>query len=66
MSTGRHSFKLNDAARFMRAVKAAGLEAASFVLDPKSGKITVVVKSGGGESNDEVENWVKKQHADKP
>ena len=40
MSLGRHSFKLNDATRFVRALKAAGLSITRVELD--EGKIIAV------------------------
>lgn len=41
MSTGRHSFKHNDATRLIRAAKVAGLNIKGVALD--SGKVTVLV-----------------------
>jgi hypothetical protein len=65
MSLGRHSFKLNDATRFVRALKAAGLSITRLELD--KGKV-IAVTSGGATSDkieDEVESWVSKQRAHK-
>jgi hypothetical protein len=44
MSTGRHSFKHNDAARLIRATEAAGLKVKGVSLD--GGKVTVLVDDG--------------------
>jgi hypothetical protein len=41
MSTGRHSFKHNDAARMIRATVAAGLKVTGITLN--GGVVTVVV-----------------------
>jgi hypothetical protein len=41
MPTGRHSFKHNDAARLIRATKAAGLTVKGVTLD--KGKVTLLV-----------------------
>jgi hypothetical protein len=41
MSTGRHSFKHNDAARLIRATEAAGLKVKGVTLD--GSKLTVLV-----------------------
>jgi hypothetical protein len=41
MSTGRHSFKHNDAARLIRATEAAGLKVKGVTLD--GGKVTVLI-----------------------
>ena len=41
MSTGRHSFKHNDAARLIRAVEAAGKKITGITL--KHGAVTVLV-----------------------
>ena len=70
MSLGRHSFKLNDAARLVRALKAAGLSILRVELD--NGKVIAVTdseaagrKPGEEVPGDEVEDWVSKQHARK-
>jgi hypothetical protein len=41
LSTGRHSFKHNDAARLIRATRAAGLTVKGVTLD--KGKVTLLV-----------------------
>ena len=61
MSLGRHSFKLNDAARLVRALKAAGLSILRVELD--NGKVIAVTDSeaaAGRKPGDEVEDWVSK------
>jgi hypothetical protein len=70
MSLGRHSFKLNDATRLVRALKAAGLSILRVELD--NGKVIAVTdseaaagrKPGDEVPGDEVEDWVSK-HARK-
>ncbi len=66
MSKNRHTFKLNDAARFMKAAaKAAGLppERLSYVLNPMTGEITALVRdasAGDGNSTGKASNpWDK-------
>jgi hypothetical protein len=44
MSTGRHSFKHNDAARLIRATAAAGMKVKGVTLE--HGKVTVLVDNG--------------------
>jgi hypothetical protein len=59
MSTGRHSFKHNDAARLIRAIEAAGKTVTGVVL--KDGVVTVQVdgaQPAAGE-NDKVNPWDK-------
>jgi hypothetical protein len=51
MSTGKHTFKHTDAARLMRATKAAGLKVKGVTLD--KGKVTVMVDDAPATSNDE-------------
>jgi len=41
MGRKRNSFKLNDAARAIRAAKQAGIEHPVVEIDPKTGKITI-------------------------
>jgi len=66
MSTGRHSFKHNDAARLIRAIEAAGKTIKSVTLN--EGKVTVTVgqqqASESIKGDDDVESWMKKHHAD--
>ena len=66
MSLGRHSFKLNDAARLVRALKAAGLSISRVELD--NGKVIAVTGSAetvaDRKPGDEVDDWVSK-HARK-
>ena len=59
VSTGRHSFKLNDTARLIRATRAAGLKVKGVTL--KDGAVTILVDgvqdvTGSGKANpwDEV------------
>ena len=64
MSTGRHSFKHNDAARLIRAVEAAGKTVTGVIL--KDGAVTVLVdgdSSSAPKRDDEVETWIERQHA---
>ena len=65
MSTGRHSFKHNDAARLIRATAAAGMKVKGVTLD--GSKVTVLVDGAeppvNGNTTDEVESWVKKHNA---
>jgi hypothetical protein len=65
MSTGPHRFKLSESARLIRAAQAAGLRVTGVTLD--GSKITVLVDDGdrptSEKSHDEVENWVRKHHA---
>jgi hypothetical protein len=64
MSTGRHSFKHNDAARLIRAVEAAGKKITGVTL--RNGEVTVLVdsdSSSGPKRDDEVETWIERQHA---
>jgi hypothetical protein len=65
MSKNRHTFKLNDAARFMKAAvqaaKATGLspDRLSFALNPATGEISSTVRDaadGEGGSWDDVNN----------
>jgi hypothetical protein len=51
MSTGRHAFKHNDAARLIRAAKAAGLKVASVEL--VGDKVRVLVGEAPPESKSE-------------
>jgi hypothetical protein len=44
MSTGRHSFKHNDAARLIRAIEAAGKRICGVTL--QDGAVTVLVSDG--------------------
>ena len=65
MSLGRHAFKLNDATRLVRALKAAGLSISRVELD--NGKVIAVTDSEAAtacKSRDDVEAWVNK-HARK-
>jgi hypothetical protein len=64
MSLGRHAFRLNDATRLVRALKAAGLSIRRVELD--KGKVTAVVTEDEAADHkpDEVEDWVGK-HAHK-
>jgi hypothetical protein len=65
MSTGRHAFRHNDAARLLRATAAAGLKVTGVTLD--AGKVTVLVEDAAqtaiNASDDKVENWMKKHNA---
>jgi hypothetical protein len=56
MSTGRYSFKGTDAARLMRAARAAGLAVKSVEL--RNGAVTLQVEDGvGGAKRDEPNDW---------
>ena len=59
MSTGRHSFKHNDAARLIRAVEAAGKKITSVTLE--DGKVTVLVDGAppAAGDNGKVNPWDK-------
>jgi hypothetical protein len=41
MSTGKHSFKLTDAKRAIRAARAEGIARPVMEIDPRTGKITI-------------------------
>jgi hypothetical protein len=59
MSLGRHAFRLNDATRLVRALKAAGLSIKRVELD--NGKVTAVTEDKAADhKSDEVEDWVSK------
>ena len=65
MSTGRHSFKHNDAKRLIRAAEAAGKTVTGVTLN-KDGAVTVLVdgvSSSAPKRDDEVETWIERQHA---
>ena len=68
MSKSPHRFKLNDAARFMRAhAKAAGLpvERLRYVLDPSTGRITGDVRNeGDSPATDDLDQWMAKRGKD--
>ena len=57
MSTGRHSFKHNDAARLIRAVEAAGKKITGVTL--KDGAVTVLVGGAphSASGNDKINPW---------
>jgi len=63
MSTGRHSFKHNDARRLIRAVESAGKKVKGVTLSGNT--ITVLLEGDGGggfgAADNEVENWLSKQ-----
>ena len=62
MSTGRHSFKHNDAKRLIRAAEAAGKTVTGVALN-KDGVVTVLVdgdSSSAPKRDDEVETWIEK------
>jgi hypothetical protein len=67
MSLGRHSFKLNDAARLVRALKAAGLSILRVELD--DGKVIAVTDSEAAAGADRcpdqksLRNWKRTQRA---
>jgi hypothetical protein len=54
VSKGRHSFKLNDAARLMRAVEEAGLKVKGVML--KGETLTVLVDGPKATKNDDNPN----------
>jgi hypothetical protein len=55
VSTGRHSFKHNDAARLIRATEAAGLKVKGVTLD--GGKVTVQVVDGSASTDNTTNPW---------
>jgi hypothetical protein len=55
MSTGRHSFKHNDAARLIRATESAGLKVKGVTLD--GGKVTVLVGDGNASTDNTTNPW---------
>ena len=59
MSTGRHSFKHNDAKRLIRAAEAAGKTVTGVIL--KDGAVTVLVDGAqpAAGDNDKVNPWDK-------
>jgi hypothetical protein len=62
--TGRrgrpNKWKMTEAARFMRAARAAGVDVARFELDPKSGKMGLVVaRDESPEDDDKANPWGK-------
>ena len=65
MPSKRCAFRHNDAARLIRATKAAGLAVKGVTL--KDGAVTVVVEDGPGAKRDEPNDWagVLKDAADK-
>jgi hypothetical protein len=50
MSSGRHSFKHNDAARLIRATAAAGFKVKGVALD--AGKVTILVDDSAAKADD--------------
>jgi hypothetical protein len=65
MSSGRHSFKLNDTTRLVKAVEAAGKKICGVMLD--RGKVTVLVDESGRDAaavDISLDTWMEK-HADK-
>lgn len=60
MGRAAATFRQQDVTRALRAVVAAGMEAARVEIEPASGKI--VIELGGGErveSSNAVDKWVK-------
>jgi hypothetical protein len=55
MSTGRHSFKHNDAARLIRASEAAGLKVKAVTLD--GNRVTVLVDDGNASTDNTTNPW---------
>ena len=55
MSTGRHSFKHNDAARLIRAVEAAGKTVTGVTL--RNGEVTVLVDGAQPAAGDSRNEW---------
>lgn len=56
MSRGPHSFKQTDLARLFRAAKKAGLPVERYEIDPKTGRIIVVIKDEAASANDGERN----------
>jgi hypothetical protein len=65
MSTGRHSFKHNDAARLIRAVEAAGKKITGVTL--RDGAVTVLVEGVQPAAGNDKNPWdeVLKNDSDK-
>jgi hypothetical protein len=64
MSTGRHSFKHNDAARLIRAVEAAGKRVVGVTL--KDGLVTIVVDGASpvaAPTRNDLDTWMEKHEA---
>jgi hypothetical protein len=55
MSTGRHAFKHNDAARIIRATEAAGLKVKGVTLD--GNRVTVLVDDGSASTDNTTNPW---------
>ena len=58
---GPNRFSEREVTRAMRAVERAGKIVDRVEIDPGSGKLVVVLKSGKSVPDNDVENWLSKQ-----
>ena len=58
---GPNRFSEREVTRAMRAVERAGKTVDRVEIDPGSGRLVVVLKSGKAVADNDVETWVNKQ-----